>query len=98
MSIICTYDFAAQRLRYVRTREVYTLDQLNAEHDSKTKANKLITRLSGGRAFYESLPPGADEALGVIFMASELAYQYDDTVLICLPYTGWSAITGEVFE
>lgn len=98
MAILCTYDFTAERLRYVRTREAYTLDQLNAEHGSKTKANKLITQLSGGRAFYESLPPGADEALGVIFMASELAYRHDDTVLICLPPTGWSAITGEVFE
>lgn len=97
MAILCTYDFTKRRLRYAFSRETYTADQLNAEHFSKTKANRLITSLSGGRAFYRAVPDDVDDTLGVVMTVRDLVFEHDATVLICLPPTGWGAINSEAF-
>jgi hypothetical protein len=92
MTILATYDFSDCRMRYAFTREAYTAEQLDQTHGSKTKANKLITQLAGGRAHYASVHPEADPCAGVAQLAIQLATTHDTTLYLILPPSGWVAI------
>jgi hypothetical protein len=92
MTILATYDFSDCRLRYAFSREAYTVEQLDLAHGSKTKANKLITQLAGGRAHYANVHPEADPGVGVAQLAIQLATIHDTTLFLILPPSGWSAI------